>query len=132
MNPQIRQNEPQTRTSRRLSRSRSLYWQSGKILLFIGLIVGVLALLIPSSNPDFDVLHSADKKTALVLTAHPDDEAMFFTPTILALVAAGWEVSALCLSTGTLRHATDILFVLTKRQRRRTRRYQDERAVQEL
>ncbi|WVQ65220.1 uncharacterized protein L199_003393 [Kwoniella botswanensis] len=37
---------------------------------------------------------------ALILTAHPDDEVMFFSPTILSLVSEGWTVSGLCLSTG--------------------------------
>ncbi|OCF31873.1 hypothetical protein I317_02948 [Kwoniella heveanensis CBS 569] len=37
---------------------------------------------------------------ALLVTAHPDDEVMFFSPTILALVSQGWEVSGLCLSSG--------------------------------
>lgn len=36
----------------------------------------------------------------LVLTAHPDDECMFFAPTIHALRAHGVQVSALCLSQG--------------------------------
>lgn len=43
-------------------------------------------------------------KTALILTAHPDDEVMFFTPTILALQTEGWEVQALCLSNGRSPH----------------------------
>lgn len=34
------------------------------------------------------------------MTAHPDDEVMFFAPTILALVGMGVQVHALCLSTG--------------------------------
>lgn len=38
--------------------------------------------------------------SALLVTAHPDDEAMFFAPAIQALTAAGSVVSALCLSTG--------------------------------
>jgi len=38
--------------------------------------------------------------SALLVTAHPDDEAMFFAPTIQALAAAGTTLSALCLSTG--------------------------------
>ncbi|WVQ96991.1 hypothetical protein IAU59_004100 [Kwoniella sp. CBS 9459] len=43
----------------------------------------------------------ADKPLqALVVTAHPDDEVMFFSPTILGLVAQGWKVSGLCLSSG--------------------------------
>lgn len=39
--------------------------------------------------------------TVVVLTAHPDDEAMFFAPTILNLLAAGWVVLPICMSTGT-------------------------------
>ncbi|PRW58201.1 N-acetylglucosaminyl-phosphatidylinositol de-N-acetylase isoform C [Chlorella sorokiniana] len=37
---------------------------------------------------------------ALLVTAHPDDEAMFWAPTILALVEQGLRVALLCLSTG--------------------------------
>ncbi|EJT99247.1 LmbE-like protein, partial [Dacryopinax primogenitus] len=37
---------------------------------------------------------------ALLLTAHPDDESMFFAPTLLSLITAGWEVWILCLSVG--------------------------------
>lgn len=40
------------------------------------------------------------KPRALLLTAHPDDEAMFFGPTVLGLQREGWEVSGLCLSVG--------------------------------
>lgn len=36
----------------------------------------------------------------LILTAHPDDECMFFAPTVLALVEQGIPVRALSLSTG--------------------------------
>jgi hypothetical protein len=36
----------------------------------------------------------------LVLTAHPDDEVMFFAPTIINLVGRRVPVWALCLSTG--------------------------------
>lgn len=38
--------------------------------------------------------------SALLVTAHPDDEAMFFAPSIQALAAAGTTIYALCLSTG--------------------------------
>ncbi|KAI6074385.1 N-acetylglucosaminylphosphatidylinositol deacetylase [Aix galericulata] len=37
---------------------------------------------------------------ALVLTAHPDDEAMFFAPTLLALGRAGGRPAVLCCSAG--------------------------------
>lgn len=39
--------------------------------------------------------------SALLITAHPDDEAMFFTPSILSLINQGYTVHLLCLSTGT-------------------------------
>ena len=38
--------------------------------------------------------------SALLVTAHPDDEAMFFAPAIQGLLEAGTAISALCLSTG--------------------------------
>lgn len=37
---------------------------------------------------------------ALVLTAHPDDECMFFAPAIVQLVALNANVHLLCLSKG--------------------------------
>lgn len=41
-------------------------------------------------------------KSICLLIAHPDDEAMFFSPTVLALTArdAGNHVKILCLSSG--------------------------------
>ena len=36
----------------------------------------------------------------LLVTAHPDDEAMFFSPTILHLIEQGLRVALLCVSTG--------------------------------
>nr|AAW27743.1 SJCHGC08988 protein [Schistosoma japonicum] len=36
----------------------------------------------------------------LVVTAHPDDESMFFAPTILNLVRSGCKVDLLCCTTG--------------------------------
>ena len=38
--------------------------------------------------------------TALLITAHPDDECMFFAPTIIRLVELNATVRLLCLSTG--------------------------------
>lgn len=39
-------------------------------------------------------------RRVLILTAHPDDETMFFAPAIISLVAMGASVSGLCLSNG--------------------------------
>ncbi|XP_074642785.1 N-acetylglucosaminyl-phosphatidylinositol de-N-acetylase-like isoform X2 [Tubulanus polymorphus] len=36
----------------------------------------------------------------MFVTAHPDDECMFFTPSILSMIACGHSVYLLCLSTG--------------------------------
>jgi hypothetical protein len=73
-----------------------------RLVIFVGIAISLLALLLPPLSPDLDILLDSrdDDRTALILTAHPDDEVMFFTPTVLALVHAGWNVSALCLSTG--------------------------------
>ncbi|KAJ8423844.1 hypothetical protein Cgig2_000970 [Carnegiea gigantea] len=50
-----------------------------------------------------DHIHTGDvfrKKTCLLVIAHPDDESMFFTPTINYLTSRGHNVHILCLSTG--------------------------------
>ena len=39
-------------------------------------------------------------KNIALITAHPDDEAMFFTPTLLHLKENGYNVSLLCLCKG--------------------------------
>lgn len=36
----------------------------------------------------------------LFVTAHPDDESMFFAPTILNLAKEGYSIYLLCLSAG--------------------------------
>lgn len=46
-----------------------------------------------------DKKYEFDKKTVLVITAHPDDECMFFSPTILNLQQS-CTVHVLCLSAG--------------------------------
>ncbi len=55
-------------------------------------------------HPDLDAAMNGSIRSlpssALLVTAHPDDEAMFFAPAIQGLAAAGVMLSALCLSTG--------------------------------
>ncbi|WFD35515.1 N-acetylglucosaminylphosphatidylinositol deacetylase [Malassezia cuniculi] len=61
-------------------------------LFLVGVVCTAIVLLTGGVHaPD-----GALGKKALVLTAHPDDEAMFFSPTVLSHP----HVSALCLSTG--------------------------------
>lgn len=72
------------------------------------LVLGVLAVVLPSlylytvsvAQTRFPTLRN---KRICVLIAHPDDEAMFFAPTMLALTRpeTGNHVKILCLSSGT-------------------------------
>ncbi|KAI9106012.1 putative deacetylase LmbE-like domain-containing protein [Phlyctochytrium arcticum] len=56
-----------------------------------------LALVPPPLRP---LLKQTNRLSVLLVTAHPDDECMFFAPTILRLLEAGADVSVLCLSQG--------------------------------
>ncbi|XP_044164376.1 N-acetylglucosaminyl-phosphatidylinositol de-N-acetylase-like isoform X1 [Acropora millepora] len=70
------------------------------LLLFVAIFSGVFVCFYCrqlndqlARGPEFD------KKTVLVVTAHPDDECMFFSPTILNLKRFS-TIHLLCLSTG--------------------------------
>uniref|UniRef100_D8QDJ4 N-acetylglucosaminylphosphatidylinositol deacetylase n=1 Tax=Schizophyllum commune (strain H4-8 / FGSC 9210) TaxID=578458 RepID=D8QDJ4_SCHCM len=71
---------------------------------FIVLVVALLfRTLSYPAELNTDVLYSSDDNgdaRALLVTAHPDDEAMFFAPTLLALAAKDVAVYSLCLSVG--------------------------------
>jgi len=47
-----------------------------------------------------NVKENPSLKQYLIITAHPDDEIMFFAPTIIGLRKQGFKVKILCLSTG--------------------------------
>ena len=68
-------------------------------MLYVCLMGGVVLLLAylctRGSNPTI-----LNQKAVLLITAHPDDECMFFGPTITALTESGCQVYILCLSTG--------------------------------
>lgn len=71
------------------------------------LIVLLASLLLLPLHANVDLLNATqDPKTntsrILLLTAHPDDECFFFSPTILALQeeALRPKIYSLCLSTG--------------------------------
>ena len=68
---------------RRLARQLVLLWSTCALVLYFG--SGIY------SRQETPLGHNA-----LLLTSHPDDECMFFGPTVLALP----NMSALCLSTG--------------------------------
>lgn len=46
------------------------------------------------------VVSRDDGVSALLVTAHPDDEVMFFAPTLLCLGRAGARLAVLCCSAG--------------------------------
>ncbi len=60
----------------------------------------VFYLVISKRIMNTSLKHFNKETRALIVTAHPDDEVMFFGPTILALVEAGCEVFLLVLSPG--------------------------------
>jgi len=72
-----------------------------------GVLFGLLGLLITAFIPQLFELHEAvnsqgkvTPSPVLLLTAHPDDEVMFFAPTLRALRKRDVEIKVLCLSNG--------------------------------
>ncbi|GAB4852600.1 hypothetical protein Ancab_016814 [Ancistrocladus abbreviatus] len=59
-----------------------------------------LASCSPSKVVYFNHGESFQKKNFLLVIAHPDDESMFFTPTINYLTSRGHNVHIICMSTG--------------------------------
>jgi N-acetylglucosaminylphosphatidylinositol deacetylase len=66
------------------------------------------ALSATSGSPFTKSLPKLYDKRICLLIAHPDDEAMFFAPTLLALTKPelGNHIKILCLSTGMLLYMT--------------------------
>ncbi|GMK53998.1 hypothetical protein CspeluHIS016_0105840 [Cutaneotrichosporon spelunceum] len=78
---------------------------TGALLLLAALFAAGVAgfqILVTRGNERtaLALAEGVEKPAVLVLTAHPDDEAMFFGPTIINLVAAGWDVHPVCMSIG--------------------------------
>lgn len=75
-------------------------------LLILVLGLGALTLLpyciLIFLNPALRAVEDAIKNPGRVLlvTAHPDDETVFFAPTVTALHSSGHEIYLLCLTTG--------------------------------
>lgn len=68
-----------------------LFWP---YLLLI--VMCVIYVKFASVNP----LKTGTKQNILFVTAHPDDECMFFTPTILSTLRSGNQIYLVCLSKG--------------------------------
>lgn len=67
-------------------------------ILLIGILIAYLIYFftMPTKSNYFKSM----KDIILLVTAHPDDECMFFAPTILSLLKEGYCVYLLCLSAG--------------------------------
>lgn len=72
----------------------------------IGLVALATVLSLMRRSGIFGKLR--DHKHVALVVAHPDDEAMFFWPTLSQLRAAGVTISVLCLSTGNFDGLGDI------------------------
>ncbi|CAN6482546.1 unnamed protein product [Victoria cruziana] len=77
------------------------------ILLFFTWMASLLAILfLPCCNSGVSLVSKQGAegiekmRNVLLVIAHPDDESMFFTPTILYLISARHVVHILCISTG--------------------------------
>lgn len=67
-------------------------------MVVVPALYAYIATVVPTRLP------TLKNKRICLLIAHPDDEAMFFAPTVLALTRpeTGNHVKILCLSTGTI------------------------------
>ena len=70
------------------------------LVLLISLCIGFHHYLCTTKSSGDVWLPKSTPKRVLLVTAHPDDECMFFGPTIAHLIREGHEVFILCLSTG--------------------------------
>lgn len=83
-----------------------LLWIVGVVVLFMWLLsLFMVCTCLPSPQPlSATHVHNKEKKKkkhVLLVIAHPDDESMFFAPTLLSLASLGcYHVRILCLSNG--------------------------------
>ncbi|KAK9715352.1 hypothetical protein RND81_06G159300 [Saponaria officinalis] len=71
------------------------------LVIWVASICKILMLsLFPSSVEHFNNGDVLGRKAFLLVIAHPDDESMFFTPTINYLTSRGHDIHVICLSTG--------------------------------
>lgn len=69
--------------------------------LWTSLVLTAILVVFSTSRRREDVTRTfARRKKVLLVIAHPDDETMFFSPSIVTMVERGVEVFVLCLSTG--------------------------------
>ena len=94
-----------TALNRRGTAAMSSFFSTSTLLAvasFVPLFFIFWTLSSTSSSPFTGSLPTLRNKRICLLIAHPDDEAMFFSPTLLALTKPelGNHVKILCLSSG--------------------------------
>lgn len=67
---------------------------------FIIIVLSLLTVLLYSPRNSGEFFSELSQSRILFLTAHPDDECLFFGPTILGLAQQNSQIYALSLSTG--------------------------------
>lgn len=70
------------------------------VMIFLCISGVILLLALLWKRDDNSLKHLLNSGSVVIVTAHPDDECMFFGPTISSLVSNGVEVYILCLSRG--------------------------------
>ncbi|CAN8279859.1 unnamed protein product [Cochlearia groenlandica] len=78
-----------------VSLSLIVIWVASVCKIFFGVTFSSKALFLDNDDDD-----DGNKKNVLFVIAHPDDESMFFSPTINYLASNGYNIHMLCLSTG--------------------------------
>ncbi|RWR92963.1 N-acetylglucosaminyl-phosphatidylinositol de-N-acetylase [Cinnamomum micranthum f. kanehirae] len=81
---------------------RQMAWLLILVLIVLLWLVSLCIVLNASSTLSISkfLSNSAGKRNVLLVIAHPDDESMFFSPTILYLSSRGHNLHILCFSTG--------------------------------
>lgn len=75
--------------------------EAGFVMIKLYLLVAVVLWLYVLFYSSKDIL-PLGKRPILLVIAHPDDESMFFIPTLLYLAKLQEKIHLLCLSTGTV------------------------------
>ena len=70
------------------------------LILSLGIFLGIWQYLVRHTSVRGPLWLFSTPSNVLIVTAHPDDECMFFSPTILSLSRLGHKIYLLCLSTG--------------------------------
>ena len=69
-------------------------------IIIIVLIIIVIITIIAKSSANENDGKNIEGDNIMVLIAHPDDEAMFFTPTLVQMKKLGKKLHVICLSNG--------------------------------